>query len=118
MGVRLSARSSALMNRDGSPFQLAGAGRLSNRPTEGAAARHKLEPGQLAILHSDGLLASLSVQEVAAVVNANLSRGPSALAKLLASEACAASVRPQDVSVKRGKPDDVTVVCVAVDALR
>ena len=104
---RVSARSSPRIHREGSPYQLAGGTSLySDSPSSGAAAAHALQPGCIALLHTDGLLDNLGLEEVEACCARTARKGGgAAIAKALAEEAKRAGKRA----------DDITVVAITVD---
>ena len=114
---RLSARSAPLRHRSGTPYQLVG-GRTadcSDPPSAGVATSLPLIAGSVLLLHTDGLLDNLSLDEVATIVARVAGRGGGGgggggggarrLAQQLANEARA----------RRRKPDDVTVVVCLID---
>ena len=101
---RVSATSAPRTHSDGSPFQLAGASLISDSPSSGTAATHALLPGQVAILHTDGLLDNIDVRDVASIVTSTHRAGSAALATALAQ----AARRAGRVS------DDITVVAISI----
>ena len=106
MTFRISARSSPRIHKEGSPYQLAGGTSLySDSPSSGAAAAHALQPGCIALLHTDGLLDNLGLEEVEACCARSRKGGGAAIAKTLAEEAKRAGKRA----------DDITVVAITVD---
>lgn len=106
-GRRLCARSSRQLHRVGAPYQLVGGRRAerSDPPSSGLASTQPVLPGSVLLLHTDGLLGNLALDEIAELVERNAARGPRALARRLASAARA----------RRRLPDDVTVVAVLLD---
>lgn len=105
---RVAYRSSSQLHRDGSPFQLVGGAKsdLSDSPSSALASTHPLQPGMVALIHSDGLLDNLDVDEVSGIVGGEGFRGAGALARRLATAA----------SERRRRPDDVTVIAISVAA--
>lgn len=97
----LDARASPQRHRDGSPFQLIGGAnsRFSDLPSAGMASTHPLSPGTVVVLHTDGLLDNMPLDEVCAVVERDGPRGADTLAKTLAYTARSRRVRPDDVTV-------------------
>ena len=106
-GRRLCARSSPQRHSVGAPYQLVGGRRAdrSDPPSAGLASTQPLLPGSVLLLHTDGLLDNLALDEIAELVERDAARGASALARRLAAAARA----------RRLKPDDVTVVAVLLD---
>ena len=105
--LRLSARSSPMKHDGGVPYQLAGSTTtselFSDSPNDGRSQTHPLQAGQVAVLHTDGLLDNLPMEEVTSLV-VQYSKNAAGLARALAARA----------SQARAKPDDVTVVVVTV----
>ena len=77
----------------------------SDPPSAGLASTQPLLPGSVLLLHTDGLLDNLALDEIAELVERDAARGASALARRLAAAARA----------RRLRPDDVTVVAVLLD---
>ena len=97
--ARISARSPPMLHAGGAPYQLAGPGYWSDKPSDGRAATHPLVPGCVAVLHSDGLLDNLSTQEVGEIIASKQPGDVDGIARTLATRASERKVRPDDVSV-------------------
>ena len=99
--ARISARSARMVHSGGSPYQLAGGscGYITDKPSDGRGATHPLLPGCVAVLHSDGLLDNLSLEEVGAIIASKQPSDVAGIARTLATKASERKLRPDDISV-------------------
>ena len=105
-GFRVCARSSPRTHSDGTPYQLAGgASLLTDSPNSGVGATHTMAPGMVALLHTDGLLDNLDVDEIVEIVSRRRNAGAAALARALAEQARAA----------KRVADDITVLAITIE---
>ena len=107
---RLAARSIPQMHAGGVPFQLAGScrddsiGLLSDSPSAGLASSHRLSRGQsIALLHSDGLVDNLSLDDIGSLVRKERTNIGNLSSKLAFAAISAGK-----------KNDDITVIAIAI----